>query len=235
MAQLIYIIEKSWERGLWFMWIYFKESLWFDLRFGTHTNMRIPKVHQHIQAAKMDRSDGLLYVASFTSVVREALAKTKMLLGEHQFYNSQFFDLGCGKGKALFVYARLFNKVLHHPSIGIEYDSHLVSVARENAQKLKLSDDVQIVLGSAVHLHDYLKTPFAIFYIYNSFQGQTLRKVLDQMSKVPHVLIYVDPVERVVLSDYGYNICHDHVGSYAADTWLIARSKHFGGLACDAA
>ena len=61
-------------------------------------------------------------------------------------------------------------------------------------------------------------------YLYNSFQGETLRSVLDVLRDIPHVLIYVDPAEREVLSEYDYQFHYDAKGRYNADTWLVASS-----------
>ena len=62
--------------------------------------------------------------------------------------------------------------------------------------------------------------------MYNSFQGKTLRGVLNSMQAYPHILIYVDPAERHILTEYDYDILEEYIGHYNADTWLIA--AHLG-------
>ena len=70
----IFIIIRK--RGFRFFWDYFKESIWFDLRFGTSTFLRVPKIKQKIKIEDNRNDDGLLYVASFTSVIFKTSAES---------------------------------------------------------------------------------------------------------------------------------------------------------------
>lgn len=223
--KLVYTIKVLRQRGLTFFWIYFRESIWFDIRHGTSTFSRVPKGEQNIQSSDGEKDNGLLYVASFTSVTRQTTQIAAEILGHDRFAQTQFFDLGCGKGKALMVYARQHGSIAKHPAIGIEYDPSLADLARQNVAKFGLTNDkVNIITDSAANIRSYVKTDTAIIYLYNSFQGETLRATLDSLQGLPHILIYVDPAERDILRSYGYITVKENAGRYNADTWLVAKS-----------
>ncbi len=226
MNKLSYALKTLRQRGIGFLWTYFKESIWFDLRYGTRTFARVPKNEQAIAGSTAEADEGLLYVASFTSVTRKTVSHARDILGEAQFNDAQFFDLGCGKGKALLVFAKLFGKDQAHPAVGIEYDPDLAALASRNVLKCgSAKDRVRVVTDSAVHLRNYADADTLVVYLYNSFQGETLKSVLDVLGEVPHVLIYIDPAEEHRLADYGYLIHQVNTGRYNADTWLVASSK----------
>ena len=64
-----------------------------------------------------------------------------------------------------------------------------------------------------------------LIYLYNSFQGDTLYKVLKQLSGCEHLLIYVDPVEANELIQRKYVELNSNVGRYNADTWKLFHFK----------
>lgn len=222
MRKLLYAIKVLRVRGLRFFWDYFVESVWFDLRHGTHTFARVPKDEQTIER---NETDGLLYVASFTSVTLQTVSITRKLIGPERFAKSQFFDLGCGKGKALLVFAKYFSADVDLNAVGIEYDPTLTELAAQNIAKCNFAKSrVEVVNDSATNLPEYVRSDILIIYLYNSFQGDTLRSVLEELRDIPHVLIYIDPAEKHILPDYDYQVHHENQGRYNADTWLVATS-----------
>lgn len=223
MKKILYAATMLRKRGVGFLWTYFKESIWFDLRHGTRTFARVPKNEQVIAGSAAEADEGLLYVASFTSVTRKTATHARDILGRQRFSQAQFFDLGCGKGKALLVFAKLFGKDQNHKAIGVEYDPDLAALASGNVRKCDFAKDrVNVITDSAINLRAYADAETLIVYLYNSFQGETLKSVLDILRDLPHVLIYVDPAEKYRLADYGYRIHHENNGRYNADTWLVA-------------
>lgn len=225
LQKLLYALKVVRQRGIGFFYTYFMESVWFDWKNGTSTSSRVPKDQQAIVSTDTELSEGLLYVASFTSVTQKTVAIARDLLGPARFGESQFLDMGCGKGKALLVFAQTYGGQTSHVPVGIEYDPGLADMARANAKKCGLgSDKMSVVADSATNVRGYITSPTPILYLYNSFQGETLRTVLSELSTLPHVLIYVDPAERHILADYGYTIVAENTGKYNADTWLVARS-----------
>ena len=112
MKYFLYIFLVIRKRGIRFFWDYFKESIWFDLRFGTSTFLRVPKTNQKIKIEDDKNDDGLLYVASFTSVTLNTILRAKDVMGTERFRQAQFMDLGCGKGKTLIIYKRHLNEII---------------------------------------------------------------------------------------------------------------------------
>ena len=205
---------------------YFSESIWFDLCHGTRTSSRVPKSEQSINSSGDDIENGLLYVASFTSVTKKTVECARSAIEPRQYEKSQFIDLGCGKGKALLVFAKFYGSEVEFPALGIEYDRRLANIAKWNIEKCKFREvDIIVKSDSALNLLNYVKGKFLIVYLYNSFQGSTLKKVLDLLKDISHILIYVDPVEKDLLSNYNYTILKENIGKYNADTWLVAKSK----------
>lgn len=217
-----YGIKAIAKRGIGFLFSYFQESIWFDLRYGTKTSARVPKADQTIFSSNTEAEEGLLYVASFSSVVTKSVAVAKKSLGKNRFAEAQFVDLGCGKGKTLLVFGMYCKKEQTATAIGIEYDPILTEVAKENVAHCNMQNQIKIVNDSAVNLLDYIDSDTLIIYLYNSFQGETLRTTLKVLHRIPHILIYVDPAERNILKDYGYEIIHDVKGKYNANTYLVA-------------
>ncbi len=224
MSNLAYIVRALLKRGPLFLLRYARESLAFDLRHGTDTHWRVPKSDS--EGGSAERADGVLYVASWTSVVRNTLAWCEQELGPEQFAASQFFDLGCGKGKALLVYGIDYGSRARETAIGIEYERSLCETAATNIGKLGARiDRVAVHCDSALNIGSYIKARSLVVYLYNPFQGETLKGVLHQIASYPHLLIYVDPVEQELLHSCGYEVCTFHQGRYHADTWLVARSR----------
>lgn len=224
MSNISYLVAALARRGPRFLLQYFNESLLFDLVHGTNTHLRVPKVQS--AGADGERRDGVLYVASFTSVVRRTLEIVRSRLGDDRFRESHFLDLGCGKGKALLVYALEQGRRAIHSATGIEYDPALCDIARRNIVKLRFRDRApEVHCDSALNTPQYIRGKYLIVYLYNPFGGETLRAVLKAIAPYPHMLIYIDPVERNLLQDFGYTIEASHSGRTHADTWLVAQQR----------
>lgn len=224
--KLKYAVTVLKTRGVVFLFDYFIQAIWFDIKNGTTTSSRVTKDQQNISAQEKDKDDGLLYVASFTNVVKSSLLSAKKILGEKEFFDAQFIDLGCGKGKTLMVYEQTYGQTAQKKAVGIEYDLELSKQAIENLEKCKISKDrIEVFCDTATNILSYAEGEVLIVYLYNSFQGETLRTVLKIMSDIPHILIYVDPAEKEVLNDYGYDVKVNTVGKYNATTWLVATSE----------
>ena len=210
-------------RGLRFFWIYFKELILFDLKFGITTFFRVPKTKQKIKFENYVKNDGLLYVPSFTSVVFKTLHMVKDIMGSERFRQAQFIDIGCGKGKVLLLYKKYFKNLNIYPPVGLDYDSKLINIASTNiANKSFTEKDIRVFCENAINIKKFIKSKEAIIYFYNSFQGKVFDDVFDSLKDLPHVLIYVDPAQLNYLKARGYKILAENRGRYHADTWVIA-------------
>jgi SAM-dependent methyltransferase len=112
-----------------------------------------------------------------------------------------FYDIGCGKGRAVCVMARhTFGKV-----VGVDYQETLCKMARHNAQQLRgRVATVQIVRADAASL-DY--SDGHVFFFFNPFGPPTMRAVLESIERSllraprPVTVIYYNAVHEAVLRD----------------------------------
>lgn len=216
------------ERGLRFIWTYVAESLWFDIQHHTRTSWRVPKELQALPGGSATQNDGVLYVASFTSVVRRTVGLAETILGKDRAERAQFLDLGCGKGKALLVYCLTRRYRSRFPAIGIEYDSGLAEMADRNLSVCGFDEnDARVFTDNATSFAAHTTANIFVVYSYNSFRGSTFDRVLANLAGTPHLLIYVDPVEKADLIRHGYTIHAESKGRYNADTWLLASRNLF--------
>jgi glycosyltransferase involved in cell wall biosynthesis len=210
-------------RGLRFFWIYFTELILFDLKSSTSTFLRVTKNKQKIELKNYVKNDGLLYVASFTSVVLKTLHAVKNVMGPERFRRAQFIDAGCGKGKVLIIYKKYLKNLNINPPIGLDYDAKLIDLALTNIANTSLTKkDIRIFCENAINIRKYVKSKEAIIYLYNSFQGKVFDDTLDSLKDLPHVLIYIDPAQLENLKARGYKILAKNKGLYHADTWVVA-------------
>lgn len=102
-------------------------------------------------------------------------------------------DIGCGKGKAMYLMSRFpFGRIR-----GYDLSEELVRIANRNFEKLGLSG-CRAVQGDAMTYRDY--DGFNYFYIYNSFPQEVFEvmagHLVDSLERKPRTcrLIYLHPV-----------------------------------------
>jgi len=206
------------QRGARFIVDLLVDVVWFDVRHGTDTFR-----HKPASAGGGPPADGVHYVASFTSVVQRVLDGAERVLGE-RFAAAQFVDLGCGKAKALLVYELRRRSVAHRPAVGVEYDADLVATAVRNLGRIRPAGaGATVVRDDAANFRRHVSGAPLIVYLYNPFGLASLRRVLDELASIDHVLLYVDPVHREELLRRGYAVVEEHAGRYHADSWIVAR------------
>ena len=93
----------------------------FDLKYGTDTGGMIA-----LWNFKID-SPNAVFGVKYQATGEEELAEAISFLDDHP-QNLTFIDLGCGKGRALLVAARLGFKQV----IGVEFAHELAGIARKN-------------------------------------------------------------------------------------------------------
>ena len=93
---------------------------------------------------------------------------------------SVFIDLGCGKGRALFIAAEYpFARV-----IGVEYAEDLADTARQNLQNLQpegLREKIALYVMDAVQFEYPPDAPCFVF-LYSPFDGPVLQDVLRKIA-----------------------------------------------------
>lgn len=141
-----------------------------------------------------------------------------------------FLDLGCGKGRILFLAAKLpFKRV-----IGVELSPELSAAARSNIERKRselVCPDVQIVTADAL---DYeIPDDVTFVYLYNPFQGQVftsvVEKLLASVDRNPRRLriIYRAPMEHELLLATGrVRLIRRARGWRPGATWSRTQSTH---------
>jgi SAM-dependent methyltransferase len=119
--------------------------------------------------------------------------------------NDVFYDIGCGKGRCLCLFARL---PLRHV-VGVELDPSLVEAARGNARRLRGRRTPIEVRCQDAATADYSKG--TIYFLYLPFGPETMRDVLESIRRT------VEENPRDVTIVY-YNAMFDEVLQNL--TWL---------------
>lgn len=107
-------------------------------------------------------------------------------------------DLGCGKGKAMYLMGRFPFKKIY----GYDLSKELVHIANQNFQKLQLSRCHAIQADAMTYL-DY--DEFNYFYIFNSFPQEIFQVMIG------HVMESISRRPRDCYFIYLHPVCHDYL------------------------
>lgn len=105
-------------------------------------------------------------------------------------------DIGCGKGKAMYLMSRFPFAYID----GIEFSKELCQTARENFKKLHLPQ-CTVIQADAAEFECY--DDYNYFYIFNSFPRAVFRKMLN------HILYSLAKNPRKIYFIYLNPVCHD--------------------------
>lgn len=168
------------------------ENIWFDLKNGTNTSTWLEKDDFEFHPENFDH--GIRYRASATSEVEQALAKASEFI---DIADSGFYDLGCGKGKAICIAAfkSTFDKL-----VGIEYYAPFLKIAAKNFDRCHVQAELEESDMSV--FTDYKER--SVIYMYNPADAALLRKVKENIEANTQeaVLIYNKPVHAAVFKDW---------------------------------
>ncbi|MBS6397784.1 MAG: class I SAM-dependent methyltransferase [Clostridiales bacterium] len=105
----------------------------------------------------------------------------------------RILDIGCGKGKAMYLMSRLPFGVIR----GYDISDSLVEIANENFHALDL-EQCEAVVGDALDFNEY--DQFNYFFMFNPFPqkifGVVMKNLMESLKRYPRkcVLIYLNPV-----------------------------------------
>ena len=142
----------------------------FDERTGLETAERV-KIYK-LDSVNENYVHGQGYAPVSPSALTEALRAIPEDLRKYIFV-----DLGCGKGRALFLASMLGIRRL----IGVEISPTLVRIARENAAKWKSSSSIEIICADASEWA--WPEENLIVFLYNPFDGVILTRALANLRK----------------------------------------------------
>jgi len=179
-ADYVRLARKS---GFHRAWSFFRETQWFDLIHGTDTAHWRPK--QSFSADLPNVGHGYHYEASYTSQIRRCL---DLVAAHAPLAACDFYDLGCGKGKALLVAATAGLRSV----TGVEYDPDLVAIAQANL--VRTGGRAAVVEADASLYADY--GPLSIIYLFNPFDAELLDRVIARIEATVAdcIVIYTNPV-----------------------------------------
>lgn len=146
-----------------------KDDKLFDARYGTDTAGLIPVW------SLMIASKNAKYGVQYQATAEDDLKNAVQLLGiDASRYT--FVDLGCGKGRALLIAARLgFSKV-----IGVEFAPALAAIARSNLAKLAIVDS-RVIDGDAAQFS--APDGNTVIYMYNPFGQEIMDIVIENLRR----------------------------------------------------
>lgn len=211
-------IRMAKARGLRLPVQYFFQNHMFDLINGTDTHVRLEK--SDYEERPRDFESGVLYMSSVTSEIRNALKKVKRHCGQ-SFFDHQFFDLGCGKGKSVLVYTMRYGEKANHQAIGIEYYKPLADTANKNLAIAQCSENAAVYHDDARHFNQYLTSGKVILYLYNPFGAEILEDVLNVASELDIWIIYTDPAHHQLLVENGFQAKFSKKGPFPNRTTTI--------------
>ncbi|WP_416652556.1 class I SAM-dependent methyltransferase [Candidatus Pseudothioglobus sp. Uisw_086] len=191
---------RMWKkRGIRLPFSYFFQAHLFDLVHRKDTHMWLPK-EKYIDSPKNFES-GVLYMSSWTNTIKLSTNKAVNLLSLNP-KNTAFIDIGCGKGKVLCMWNKMFPKAKH--IIGIDYSPQLIEICEKNLhQTSKLK--VELICADVTEIELEFNCEVFLFYLFNPFDSKILNKFLKKISNKKAVIIYNNPIHKTTIVDNGFN------------------------------
>ncbi|MGR3636804.1 MAG: methyltransferase domain-containing protein [Shimia sp.] len=202
-------------RGPRLPFTYFFQTHLFDLLNGTDTHVWQPK--DHVKDRPKHFENGVLYMASWSAVIRAATSHALKHL-DLPAQDVRFIDIGCGKGKVLCIWHKMFaDDAL---MTGIDYSQPLLDICAANLSKLGASD-AQLLLCDATDVTFATEKPVTVAYLYNPFDAEILDRVVHNMAQQKTVVIYTNPVHLDVFKAHGFSLQHHHKGWHPNATYAV--------------
>lgn len=129
----------------------------------------------------------------------------KKILRQSDHAGDRILDVGCGKGRMLEELSAFgFLKV-----DGLDYDSHLVEIARKNMKTLGLP--CEVFIGDATAFDGY--DAYNYFYLCQPFPEDIMLRFIDKLKeslrRSPRAItiVYMNPVCEKNFADAGFRLC----------------------------
>ncbi len=180
------------------------------------------------------------YYATAPSLFHGALARWQQTLGESlsplvpkSLSDYTFFDLGCGKGRALLMASDYpFRKVM-----GVELSPTLANVARRNLYRWlstpRACPRVSVMAGDVMQLR--LPAGPVVLFLFNSFGAGLMTELLEglvaaaRVGTTPIDLIYVHPEHDLLVRRFASVLADEEVGfspeDAAADAFDVSHDR----------
>jgi SAM-dependent methyltransferase len=205
------------KRGMRLCFSYFFELQLFDLINGTDTHVWLPKKNYTDTLHLKNFENCTLYMGSWTSLIKEATNKALDLFSLNPS-DVAFVDIGCGKGKVLCVWNKMFLDAKR--IVGIEFSEHLIKISKSNLQKISASE-VEIICGDATKVSLNFDCSVNLLYLYNPFDVKILSQFVENIGKQDTIIIYFNPVHKSIFFDNGFIECVEKKSWYPGSNYII--------------
>jgi tetratricopeptide (TPR) repeat protein len=185
-----------------------------DLCYGTDTSGYVSKARFGPIGLPIEQINN--YAGTQPSIVRQTLRMLPDLRGYC------FFDLGCGKGRAVVVASEFpFEKI-----VGVEISSELANIAKKNADVIQahypLRTPIEIITGNAIDV-----TPMEgkiVLFMYNPFGDELMKQLRENLERrlqneIQHIFV----------------IYHNALAGHIFDSSVSLKRWHVAQLVCEAA
>lgn len=195
------------KRGIRLPITYFFENHYFDIKrkIDTHTWLPIEKFDENIKNIE----NGTLYMCSWTSIIKKATLKMKKL-SHFDFNNSDFIDIGCGKGKVLIVWDEILKEKIR--IFGIDYSEQLVSTCLKNLRNIELRHEIKVIKNDITEVDFSEFKDNIVIYMYNPFNKIILQILLSKIKDKNICIIYNNPIYNGILISDGFKLAYEQKG-----------------------
>ncbi len=190
------------KRGIRLPIAYFFQNHLFDLINGTDTHIWLPK--EKFTHKPKNLKNGVLYMSSWTSTIKKSTLKAFKIFSINP-NEVTLIDIGCGKGKVLCIWAKMFSNI--KKIVGIDYNQELVDICKKNINKFLLKN-VYIKCCDATEINFDEDNNINLIYLYNPFNEKVLKKIIGKISNKT-IIIYVNPIYKKVLISNSFSEYYD--------------------------
>jgi SAM-dependent methyltransferase len=179
----------------------------FDQRTGMDTQTPV-KIY------KLDSLNAnYVHGQGYSTLPAEEFKKALLLLPS-KCRDYVFFDIGCGKGKEVFLATEAgFKK-----AIGVELSPMLVEIANRNRQKWRMANEIQFVTGDASEF--VFEDHNSVVFLYHPFDEVVMKRLVGNLErcfrKSDVWVVYVSPVKRK---------CFEGWQLHADEGWAVVMNK----------
>jgi SAM-dependent methyltransferase len=200
---------------------YFFQTHIFDLINGTDTHVWLPKENFIDKPKNFD--NGVLYMSSWTNTIKESTLKVFEIFSLN-VSDVAFVDIGCGKGKVLSVWNRMFLDAKR--IVGIDYSPYLLGICESNLQKISASE-IELICGDATDLNLNFGCSVNILYLYNPFDAEILSKFVQNIHKKNTIVIYNNPLHKDIFFANGFSQFYEENSWHPnADFSILSNMNH---------